>query len=261
MAIGLLIIGDEILSGRRTDKHLPKVVQMLAERGMRLDWARVIGDDPQRITSVLRECVASGDVVFSCGGIGATPDDHTRQCAATALGVGLELHPYAREKINQRALEIAEQRGETVDLNSAENQQRLKMGEFPLGADIIPNPFNRIPGFRCGHLHFVPGFPEMAHPMIAWTLDTHYAHLHNATPWIEKSLLVIEVAESRLTPLMEELERDFPLVKIFSLPGLARADISWHIELGAKGEPQQAEQAFARIQQTLQQMGAEFRLL
>ena len=70
---GLIIVGDEILSGKRADKHLPKVIELLAERGLSLAWARFIGDDRERITDALREAFASGDVVFSCGGIGATP--------------------------------------------------------------------------------------------------------------------------------------------------------------------------------------------
>ena len=85
-AFGLVIIGDEILSGKRQDKHLPKVIELLAARGLALSWARYVGDDRERITATLRDALASGDIVFSCGGIGATPDDHTRQCAAAALG-------------------------------------------------------------------------------------------------------------------------------------------------------------------------------
>src|SRR6185369_8160094 len=96
MKIGLLIVGDEILSGKRADKHLPKVIELLAARGLQLAWARYVGDDPERITADLRDAFASGDLVFSCGGIGATPDDHTRQCAAAALGVPLVLHPEAK---------------------------------------------------------------------------------------------------------------------------------------------------------------------
>ena len=88
-AIGLIIIGDEILSGKRADKHLPKFIELLNERGLQLAWAEYVGDSPERITQVLARAFASGDVVFSCGGIGATPDDHTRQCAAQALGVPL----------------------------------------------------------------------------------------------------------------------------------------------------------------------------
>ena len=84
---GLIIVGDEILSGKRADKHLPKVIDLLNARGLSLAWARYVGDDPQRITADLRDAFADaerGDVVFSCGGIGATPDDHTRQCAGRA---------------------------------------------------------------------------------------------------------------------------------------------------------------------------------
>jgi molybdopterin-biosynthesis enzyme MoeA-like protein len=90
---GLIIVGDEILSGKRADKHLPKTIELLGARGLPLAYADYVGDDPARITATLARAFAaareSGDVVFSCGGIGATPDDHTRQCAAKALGVEL----------------------------------------------------------------------------------------------------------------------------------------------------------------------------
>ena len=135
MAFGALVIGDEILVGKRQDKHLSFIIQALANRGLRLAWCEYHGDDPERLTAALKRTFASGDVVFSFGGIGATPDDHTRQCAAAALGVGLALHPEAEREIRGRFA------GETTP-------QRLKMGEFPVGAEIIPNPFNRIPGFR-----------------------------------------------------------------------------------------------------------------
>src|SRR5687768_15133013 len=105
--IGVLIVGDEILSGKRTDKHLPKVIELLAARGLQLAWADYVGDAPARITATLQRAFASGAVVFSCGGIGATPDDHTRQCAALALGVELALHPEAEALIRQRMQDIA----------------------------------------------------------------------------------------------------------------------------------------------------------
>lgn len=78
MGTGAIIIGDEILSGRRTDKHFAKVIELLSARGMALDWARYLGDDRGRLTMTLRRSFASGDIVFSFGGIGVTPDDHTR---------------------------------------------------------------------------------------------------------------------------------------------------------------------------------------
>ena len=147
MAIGLLIIGDEILSGKRADLHLPRVIDILKARGLQLGWAHYLGDDPEQIIPKLRETMSSGDIVFSCGGIGATPDDHTRLCAAKALGVPLELHPLARKAIKMRIEQIAAERQHVVDMDAPENQNRLKMGEFPVGAEIIPNSFNNIPAF------------------------------------------------------------------------------------------------------------------
>src|SRR5450830_2056130 len=144
---GLIIIGDEILSGKRADKHLPKVIELLKARGLPLDYAEYVGDSPERITATLKRAFASGDVVFSTGGIGATPDDHTRQCAADALGVPLALHQEAIAKIQERMEDVARESGKPLNLSAPDNLHRLKMGEFPVGADLIPNPFNKIPGF------------------------------------------------------------------------------------------------------------------
>jgi molybdopterin-biosynthesis enzyme MoeA-like protein len=169
MVFGVIIIGDEILSGRRVDKHLPKVIELLKGRGLSLGWAEYIGDDPARITATLRRTFASGDIVFSTGGIGATPDDHTRQCAAAALAVPLELHPEAAVLIRERIGEMhPADAPKPVDYNSPENLHRLNMGTYPRGASIIPNGYNKIPGFSVGDHHFVPGFPVMAWPMIEW---------------------------------------------------------------------------------------------
>ena len=133
-AIGLIIIGDEILSGKRADKHLPKFIELLNERGLQLSWAEYVGDSPERITAVLARAFASGDVVFSCGGIGATPDDHTRQCAAKALGVPLALQPEAKALILARVRDVALEQGLPYEPDRADNQHRLNMGMFPQGA-------------------------------------------------------------------------------------------------------------------------------
>lgn len=263
MAIGLIIIGDEILSGKRTDKHLQKVIELLATRGMQLEWAEYVGDDPTRITATLRRTFASDDIVFSTGGIGATPDDHTRQCAAAALGVPLVLHPEAKEKIEERIADIARETGTEPRFTAADNLHRLKMGEFPQGAAIIPNPYNKIPGFSVAHQgsgahYFVPGFPVMAWPMIEWVLDTVYPHLCHQTAWLEQSVLVFGSMESTLTPLMEAVEASFPLVKVFSLPSVGDAETRRHIELGVKGEPQQVTAAFERLVDGLDRLGAEY---
>jgi molybdopterin-biosynthesis enzyme MoeA-like protein len=133
------------------------------------------------------------------------------------------------------------------DMDAPENRQRLKMGEFPKGAAIVPNPFNRIPGFNVGSHWFVPGFPVMAWPMIEWVLDTHYAHLFHREARGDRSVLVHELAESTLTPLMEAVEREFPGIRVYSLPSVGEGGVRRHIELGAKGEAAQVEPAFERL--------------
>lgn len=263
MAFGIIIIGDEILSGRRSDKHLAKIIELLTERGLSLGWAEYIGDDPERITATFRRTLASGDIVFSCGGIGATPDDHTRQCAADALGAPLVLHPDAKRLIQERIVEMAEGDPVKADLNSAENLHRLKMGEFPAGARIIPNPFNKIPGFSLhgengGAHYFVPGFPVMAAPMMAWALDTWHSNLFHSVPHLEKAVIVYDGIESHLTPLMVAIESDFAGVKVFSLPSVAEAGRRRQIELGVKGEPQQVELAYAKMLRGLDELGQEY---
>jgi molybdopterin-biosynthesis enzyme MoeA-like protein len=263
MAFGVIIIGDEILSGRRTDKHLQKVIELLKARGLSLDWAEYIGDDPERITATLRRTLATGDIVFSTGGIGATPDDHTRQCAAAALAVPLELHPEAADLIRERIRDMHPADSATpLDFNSPDNLHRLNMGTYPRGASIIPNGYNKIPGFSVGNHHFVPGFPVMAWPMIEWVLDTKYAHLHHATPHAEKSLLVFELPESTVTPLMEKIEHDFPGVRVFSLPSVGDAERGGvyarrHIDLGVKGEPEAVAAAFVKLREGVHQLGGD----
>ena len=255
MNVGLIVVGDEILSGKRADQHLPKVVELLAARGLALTWARYVGDDRDRIAADLRDAFASGDLVFSCGGIGATPDDHTRQAAAAALGVALELHAEARELIKQRMREVAAENGTTYDPDRADNVHRLNMGVFPAGARIVPNPFNRIPGFSVGDVHFVPGFPVMAWPMIEWVLDTHYRHLYGSTRSVERSVIVYGAIEAALTPLMEAIERDFAGVRVFSLPSVDHPEHGRHIELGVKAAHDPAA-AFDALRTGLLRAGA-----
>jgi len=235
MAFGLIIIGDEILSGKRTDRHFAAVRDLMAQRGLALDWVTYLGDDRERLTQTFTRTFAGQDVVFSCGGIGATPDDHTRQAAAQALGQPLEPHPEAIRLITERSQEVGLE----------PTPGRLEMGAFPQGAGIIPNPYNRIPGFSIRQHWFVPGFPDMAWLMLTWVLDTHYAHLFHAHPRAEQSILVRGLAEATLTPLMQEVEQTWPDVKVFSLPRLNPR--TYEIELGVKGPPHALAAAFERL--------------
>jgi molybdopterin-biosynthesis enzyme MoeA-like protein len=246
MSFGAYIIGDEILVGKRQDKHLATLIAALAARGLRLGWALYLGDDPARLTAALKQSFGSKDIVFSYGGIGATPDDHTRQCAAAALGVSLKLHADAEREIRGRFA------GETTP-------QRLAMGEFPAGATIIPNPVNRIPGFSLGEHHFVPGFPQMAWPMVEWVLDNRYRGLFDSQKWAEAAILVYEAGESQLIPAMQAVEAAFSGVKVFSLPSMGRDGSRIHVELGVRGDPAQVPPAMEALRQQVKAAGFPYK--
>jgi molybdopterin-biosynthesis enzyme MoeA-like protein len=246
MGFGGIIIGDEIIRGKRQDKHFARLVELLAARGLKLSWASYLGDDRELITSTLKRTMAGDDVVFSFGGIGATPDDHTRQCAAAALGIDLVLHPEAETEIRARF--------PGTEVTPA----RLQMGEFPRGAAIIPNPYNRIPGFTVGHHHFVPGFPVMAWPMVEWVLDQKYPHLFHAKPEGDASIMVYDLPESAITPLMNEVEARYAGLKSFSLPSMGEAGVRRHIELGARGTPEDVERAIEDMKKGVEKLGGHW---
>jgi molybdopterin-biosynthesis enzyme MoeA-like protein len=245
VAIGVIIVGDEILSGKRQDKHFAKVVELLGARGMALDWAQVLGDDRARLTAALRASFASGDIVFSFGGIGVTPDDHTRQAAAAALGVGIALHPDAEREIRAR-------------FGDETTPQRLMLGEFPVGSAIIPNPYNRIPGFSIRNHWFFPGFPVMSWPMLEWVLDTRLAHLHHLVAREEQAIIVYEAPESALLDLMNRITQDYPKAILFSLPSFGSEGVRRHIELGMRGEPASVVAAMEEIRAEVTRLGYEW---
>ena len=246
MRFGAFIIGDEILVGKRQDKHLAFLIAALAKRGLRLAWAHYLGDEPALLKAAFERSFASGDAVFSFGGIGATPDDHTRQCAAAALGLPLCLHPQAEVEIRGR-------------FGAETTPQRLAMGEFPQGARIIPNPVNRIPGFSLREHHFVPGFPQMAQPMVEWVLETGYGELFDSEKWDEASILVYEAGESQLIPAMEAVGARFSSVKAFSLPSMGAGGSRIHVELGVRGDPREVGPAMDALRALVREAGFPFK--
>lgn len=239
MEIGLVIVGDEILSGRRTDKHFSNVVRLLAERGLRLSWCRILGDDVAQLTRTYRSALETGDIVFSCGGIGGTPDDLTRHAVAQASERALLPH--------KEGLNILRQRFNGGDITP----ERQRMVEFPAGARLIPNPINTIPGFSIDCIHCVPGFPKMATPMIKWVLENEYSHLENR-PQLEHAVRISGARESDLIPLMEYILEQCPQVKVFSLPRLKKKE-RW-VDLGVKGDNYDlVDQAFQLLVQGLEE--------
>lgn len=227
MQFGLMIIGDEILNGSRTDAHFNAVREMLKARGLRLAWVEYIADEPVEIVARLQRSMAGDVPVFVTGGIGATPDDHTRQAAATALNRPIELHPDAAQFI----VELSRTRGDALD--SAVHLQRLNMAMFPKNADIVPNPINTVAGFSVDEHYFFPGFPVMAHPMMEWVLETYYQNAFFKERIEQRHAIIEGLQESQIAPLMIAIEHEFEGVKTYSLPNATKGR---NVELGVKAQ-------------------------
>lgn len=244
--IGLVVIGDEILSGKRDDKHFSHVARTLVARGLSLSWARFEGDDRTRLTATFSASFARGDIVFSFGGVGATPDDHTRQAVAAALGVPLVRHPEAVAEIEAR-------------FGAEAYPHRVLMAEFPAGSTIIPNPVNRVASFSIRDHHFFPGFPQMAWPMVEWVLDNRYRALFDRDRWSEASILVYEAGESQLIGAMEAVAAQYPGVKAFSLPSMGPKGERIHVELGVRGDPAQVRDAAEALERLVREAGFPYK--
>jgi len=239
-AMGAVIIGDELLCGKRQDRHLPHLIALLGQRGLQIAWCRYEGDDPTRLVEALRQTRSSDLPVLCFGGIGATPDDCTRQAAAQAFDAPLVRHPEAVALIEQQFGERA-------------YPTRIHMAELPGGSTLIPNPWNRIPGFSLHHHHFFPGFPQMAWPMLDWVLATRYPGTYAQVS--EYSVRVSDVRESELCALMEALSARHPQARLFSLPHLGAEN---HVELGFRGQAGEAGAAFADLLRELDLQGLRY---
>ena len=239
MKIGALIIGDELLSGKRQDRHFTYLQSLLAKRGLELSWTIIVGDEAEQSQRFLAFSLASDDLVFSFGGIGATPDDRTRQSVAKVAEVPLSPHPEA-------VAEIEQQFGERAYPN------RILMANLPEGSRIIPNPINRVPGFSFKNHHFMPGFPEMSWPMSEWVLDTLYPTLRNLSPESEQIIYILDGHESELLDMMRQVVVDYPELQLSSLPHHGAKP---HIELSLRGNNESITKAMKFIKQEIDNKG------
>lgn len=237
---GLLVVGDEILTGKRTDRHCSHVIETLDRRGLQLAWARFTGDDRRRLVRELQLSREDEVPVFCFGGIGATPDDQTRQATAEAFAAPLVRNPDALAMIEGR-----------FGVEAYPN--RILMADLPEHCTLIPNTYNRIPGFSLYDHHFMPGFPVMAWPMLEWVLDHYYPVVHVRQR--EKSVRVINVRESDLLELMQALCARHPDARLFSLPHLGEVNF---IEIGFRGEQGAVAAALADLVSCLEVRGLVF---
>jgi len=228
-----LIIGTEILNRRRKDAHFDFVTKALAAKGHKLSGSFIIEDDPALIVQTLKFIASQPNpVLFSFGGIGSTPDDHTRKCAAIALKDGqLLVHKEAKQIIEEK-------------LGKNAYPHPIKMAELPRGAKLLDNPVNKMPAFSLNErFFFMPGFPEMSHPMVEEILEklipeekTYYRHTLTAL-----------CKENELIEVMEQMPRD---VEFSSLPKLY--DDGWRVSISvASHDKVLADKAFQMYIDTL----------
>lgn len=231
-SIHALIIGDEILSGKREDKHLSYLIKKLNENNLLLNSASYVGDNSNDIVKKIQE--NKDKIVFAFGGIGATPDDKTRQAAATANDIKLVKHSEAVVLIENQ-------------FGADAYPKRILMANLPFKAKLIPNEINNIPGFSISDHHFMPGFPEMAWPMINWIIENYYKNL-SRKKISDQSIWIDDTSESNLIDLMNEIEEKFQFISIYSLPKIFPKKM---IEFGIKGDEKEVTVAMEYLKENL----------
>jgi len=199
----LLVIGDEILSGRTRESNMNFLAIELSKVGIDLKEVRIVSDYKPAIISAVRSLSASFDFVFTCGGIGPTHDDITTECIAEAFNCPIEINEDARKILEHYYRELGKK------LNSA----RMRMARIPKGAQLIQNSVSAAPGFSIENVHVMAGIPEVFQAMVSKILNS----LKKGTPKLSRTIKFF-VAESEIASLLEKLSVDYPKLSIGSYP-------------------------------------------
>ena len=198
----LIVIGDEILSGRTHDKNIAQVAAWLEVQGIRLKEVRVISDDMDAIADAVNTLRSGHDYLFTTGGIGPTHDDITVDAVAQALDVGVVVHPDA----------LAVLEGYYADKGGL-NEGRLRMARVPEGADLIPNRYSGAPGIRIGNVHLMAGVPNITSGM----LDALTGSLEGGAPLLSETV-GCWIAESEVAVMLRDVEKAHAACQIGSYP-------------------------------------------
>ena len=237
-----LIIGTEILNRRREDAHFNFVTKALAAKGYKLSGSFIIEDDPALIVQTLKFIASQPNpVLFSFGGIGSTPDDHTRKCAAIALRDGrLLVHPEAKEIIEEKLGEDA-------------YPHPIKMAELPKGSNLLENPVNKMPAFSLDdRFFFMPGFPEMSHPMVEKILEKIIPEKKETF----RHTLTAKCKENIFIEIMEQMPKS---VEYSSLPKLLNN--AWQVSISVASDDQTlAQESFTRYVDLLKEKNISYTL-
>ncbi len=199
----MLVIGDEILSGRTRDSNIHHLADELTRAGIDLKEARIVGDDAEAIVDAVNALRKAYDMVFTSGGIGPTHDDITADAIARAFGVGIGVRDDARRILEERY----------ANTGQALNESRLRMARIPEGAELIENPVSGAPGFSIGNVHVMAGVPVVFQAMVASVLSK----IAGGTPLLSQSYR-IDRPEGDIAGPLAELAAEFPDLSIGSYP-------------------------------------------
>lgn len=235
----LIIIGNEILSGRTHDKNIPHIAERLNSVGVRLMEVRVIPDIPETIIRTVTEISAAFDYVFTTGGIGPTHDDITADCVARAFGVDLP--------INDEALRRLERHYANSDLDL--NEARLRMARIPVGATLIDNPVSAAPGFRIGNVHVMAGVPKIMQAMLDGILPT----LKGGRPMLSVTIRS-NLPEGMVAAGLGDLARTYPDIDFGSYPAWTKT--AFQLSVVARGQDaERLEQAALDVEALIRSLG------
>ncbi|MBV7259044.1 competence/damage-inducible protein A [Erythrobacter crassostreae] len=238
---GLVIIGDEILSGRTHDKNIGQIASWLQVQGIRLSEVRVVADIEDKIVEAVNALRADNDYLFTTGGIGPTHDDITVDAIAKALGVPVIIHPEARALMERYYAD-----------KGGVNEGRLRMARTPEGSDLIPNRKSGAPGIRHGNIFVMAGVPHIT----AGMLDALTGQLEGGAPLISETVGGF-IPESEVAELLREVEQAHENCQIGSYPFFREGKVGSNFVIRST-DPESLQSCFDTLCERLGENGWDF---
>ena len=212
----ILVIGDEVLSGRTEDKNINFIAKRCDNIGVSVNEVRIIPDDKETIKNTVLECYKKFDYIFTTGGIGPTHDDITTECVASAFNLDVEINPEALKRLKDHY------KKSNVELNDA----RIKMAKIPKGAKLIDNPVSSAPGFIVENIYVLPGVPKILQAMFKNLED----EIKGITNMVSKNIIVYS-PEGEIADFLESIQNEFADISIGSYPYFRPPDVGTNIVL------------------------------
>tara|TARA_Y100001936_G_scaffold80179_1_gene78696 strand:+ start:249 stop:1010 length:762 start_codon:yes stop_codon:yes gene_type:complete len=212
----ILVIGDEVLSGRTEDKNINFIAKRCDNIGVSVNEVRIIPDNKETIKNTVLECYKKFDYIFTTGGIGPTHDDITTECIASAFNLDVEINAEALKRLKDHY------KKSNVELNDA----RIKMAKIPKGAKLIDNPVSSAPGFIVENIYVLPGVPKILQAMFKNLED----EIKGITNMVSKNIIVYS-PEGEIADFLESIQNEFADISIGSYPYFRPPDVGTNIVL------------------------------